>query len=86
MAIFKPAFICYFCKSETETYIEIGNYFYCADCDRERRTLLNKKTGKLLMFENVEDMKRFINLCKMIHLEINHIVRLIEFNQRNGEN
>lgn len=86
MTVFKPTFVCYFCKSETETYIEIGNFFYCVDCDRERRTLLNIDTGKLLMFEDVEEMKKFINLCKMMNLEINHIVRLLEFNQRNGDN
>ena len=64
MAYYKPDFVCYFCNKITDAYVEFNKFFYCVDCDFNRRTLVNVKSGALISFDSQQDMLNFKFNCE----------------------
>ena len=85
MAIFKPDFFCNFCNKITDVYIESANFFYCVDCDRNRRTLLNVKSGSLTEFETQTDLLIFQSRCEHLGHYNSWIITLHEYNEKTRE-
>ena len=80
MAIFKPDFFCNFCNKITDVYIESANFFYCVDCDRNRRTLINVKSGALTEFDTQEDLQKFKFQCDHLGHYNSWVITLHEYN------
>lgn len=85
MAIFKPDFFCNFCNKITDIYVESANFFYCVDCDRNRRILINVKTGALTEFEDQTDLLIFQNRCDHLGHHNSWVITLHEYNEKNRD-
>lgn len=85
MANFKPEFYCHFCNKVTDIYIEFANFFYCVDCDRNRRTLINVKSGALTEFDNQADLESFVFRADHLGHHNSWIITLHEYNEKNRE-